>query len=129
VGSTDNTPPSFAFNFIPITAGGIAFMYNVPGLTTQLKLTSRTACALLTGGITNWDDPNLAAANPGVTLPNLPVVPVTESDAEGTNYVLEEWCIDETVGGLRERRGAPAGRTDRRGGPERDRSRIELARH
>jgi len=95
VGSTDNTPPSFAFNFIPITAGGIAFMYNVPGLTTQLKLTSRTACALLTGGITNWDDPNLAAANPGVTLPNLPVVPVTESDAEGTNYVLEEWCIDE----------------------------------
>jgi ABC-type phosphate transport system substrate-binding protein len=95
VGSTDNTPPSFAFNFIPITAGGIAFMYNVPGLTKQLKLTSRTACALLTGGITNWDDPNLAAANPGVTLPNLAVQPVTESDSAGTNYVLEEWCIDE----------------------------------
>jgi phosphate transport system substrate-binding protein len=95
VGSTDNTPPSFSFNFIPITAGGIAFMYNVPGLTKQLKLTSRTACALLTGGITNWDDPNLAAANPGVTLPNLAVQPVTESDSAGTNYVLEEWCIDE----------------------------------
>ncbi len=95
VGSTDNTPPSFAFNFIPITAGGIAFMYNVPGLTKQLKLTSRTACALLTGGITNWDDPNLAADNPGVTLPNLAVQPVTESDSAGTNFVLEEWCIDE----------------------------------
>jgi len=95
VGSTDDTPPSFPFNFIPITAGGIAFMYNVPGLTKQLRLTSRTACALLTGGITNWDDPNLAAANPGVTLPNLPVQAVTESDSAGTNYVLEEWCIDE----------------------------------
>jgi phosphate transport system substrate-binding protein len=95
VGDTDTTPPSFPFNFIPITAGGIAFMYNVPGLTKQLQLSSFTACALLTGGITNWDSPTLAADNPGVTLPNLPVVAVTESDSAGTNYVLEEWCIDE----------------------------------
>ena len=95
VGNTDTTPPSFPFNFIPITAGGIAFMYHVPGLTKRLQLTSYTACALLTGGITNWDSPSLTAANPGVTLPNLPVVPVTESDSAGTNFVLEEWCIDE----------------------------------
>jgi phosphate transport system substrate-binding protein len=95
VGSTDTTPPSFPFNFIPITAGGIAFMYNIPGLTKQLQLSSYTACALLTGGITNWDSSQLTADNPGVTLPNLPVVPVTESDSAGTNYVLEEWCIDE----------------------------------
>jgi phosphate transport system substrate-binding protein len=40
VGSTDATPPSFPFNFIPITAGGIAFMYNIPGLTKQLQLSS-----------------------------------------------------------------------------------------
>jgi phosphate transport system substrate-binding protein len=95
VGNTDTTPPSFPFNFIPITAGGIAFMYNIPGLTKQLQLSSRTACALMTGGIKNWDDPNIAADNPGVTLPNVPVVPVTESDSAGTNFVLEEWCIDE----------------------------------
>ncbi len=40
VGATDATPPSFPFNFIPITAGGIAFMYNVPGLSKQLQLSS-----------------------------------------------------------------------------------------
>ena len=95
VGSTDTTPPSFDFNFIPITAGGIAFMYNVPGLSKQLQLSSRTACGLLTGGITKWNDPAIAADNPGVSLPNVPVIPVTESDSAGTNYVLEEWCIDE----------------------------------
>jgi len=95
VGSTDTTPPSFPFNFIPITAGGIAFMYNVPGLTKRLQLSSYTACALLTGGISNWDNSAIAADNPGVTLPNVPVIPVTESDSAGTNYVLEEWCIDE----------------------------------
>jgi phosphate transport system substrate-binding protein len=95
VGNSDATPPSFPFNFIPVTAGGIAFMYNLPGLTKRLQLTSYTACALLTGGITNWDSSLLAADNPGVTLPNLVVQPVTESDSAGTNYVLEEWCIDE----------------------------------
>jgi phosphate transport system substrate-binding protein len=98
VGASDSTPPSFPFNFIPITAGGIAFMYDVPGLSKRLQLTSYTACALLTGGITNWDSSYIAADNPGVALPNLAVVPVTESDSAGTNYVLEEWCIDEQPG-------------------------------
>ena len=114
VGNTDTTPPSFPFNFIPITAGGIAFMYNVPGLNKQLQLSSITACGLLTGGIKNWNDPTIAADNPGVSLPNLPVVPVTESDSAGTNYVLEEWCIDEqtsSVGGLRAGPGLPVGRS------------------
>ena len=95
VGNTDTTPPSFPFNFIPITAGGIAFMYNVPGLSHQLQLSSLTACGLLTGGIKSWNDPHIAADNPGVSLPNTPVVAVTESDSAGTNYVLEEWCIHE----------------------------------
>jgi phosphate transport system substrate-binding protein len=95
VGSTDNIAPTFPFIFIPITAGGIAFMYNVPGLTKKLQLSSRTACALLTDGIKFWDDSNIAADNPGVALPHVAVVPVTESDSAGTNYVLEEWCIDE----------------------------------
>jgi ABC-type phosphate transport system substrate-binding protein len=95
VGSTDTTPPSFPFNFIPITAGGIAFLYHVPGLTKQLQLSTLTACALLTGGIKNWNDPSIAADNPGVALPSVPVVPVTESDSAGTNYVQEEWCITE----------------------------------
>jgi len=96
LGSTDTQAPGFPFIYIPITAGGIAFMYNIPGLTAPLQLTSYTACAILTGGITNWDDPALKAngANASVSLPNLAIRPVTESDSAGTNFVLEEWCID-----------------------------------
>ncbi|MGO8862361.1 MAG: substrate-binding domain-containing protein [Acidimicrobiales bacterium] len=95
--SVGTTPPSFPYQFIPITAAGVAFMYNVPGLTQTLQLTSYTACLLLTGQIKNWDDPALKqnGANASVTLPNLPVLPVTESDPAGTNFVLEEYCIDE----------------------------------
>ncbi len=95
--SVGTTPPSFPFEFIPITAAGVAFMYNIPGLTAPLQLTSYTACLLLTGQIKNWDDPALKqnGANASVTLPNLPVLPITESDPAGTNFVLEEYCIDE----------------------------------
>jgi phosphate transport system substrate-binding protein len=95
--SVGTTPPSFPFEFIPITAAGVAFMYNIPGLTQTLQLTSYTACLLLTGQITNWDDPALKqnGANANVTLPNLKVLPITESDPAGTNFVLEEYCIAE----------------------------------
>ena len=95
--SVGTTPPTFAFDFIPITAAGVAFMYNIPGLSQTLQLTSYTACLLLTGQITNWDDPALKqnGANANVTLPNLPVLPITESDPAGTNFVLEEYCIAE----------------------------------
>lgn len=95
LGNSDTTPPSFHFIYVPITAGGIAFMYNIPGLSANLQLTSYTACAILTGGITNWNDPHIASSNPGVALPNLAIRPVTESDPAGTNFVLEEWCIAE----------------------------------
>jgi phosphate transport system substrate-binding protein len=95
VGNVDTMPPSFPFNFIPLVGAGIAFMYNVPGLTKQLQLSSLTACEILTGTITNWDNHDIATENPGVTLPNLAIVPVTESDSAGTNYALESWCIHE----------------------------------
>ena len=44
-------------------------MYNIPGLNGTLQLTSYTACLLLTGQITNWDDPALKqnGANANVT--------------------------------------------------------------
>jgi len=95
LGSTDTQAPSFPFLYVPITAGGIAFMYNIPGLGKPLQLSSYTACAVLTGGITNWNDPAIAKDNPGVSMPNLTIRPVTESDSAGTNFVLEEWCIAE----------------------------------
>ncbi len=95
IGNTDTTPPSFPYAFVPFVGAGVAFMYDIPGLTKQLQLSSFTVCGLLTGGITNWDDPNIAADNPGASLPNLTVVPVTESDSAGTNYALEDYCIAE----------------------------------
>jgi ABC-type phosphate transport system substrate-binding protein len=98
-GEVGTEPPNFPFIFIPITAAGIAFMYNIPGLSGEstLQLTSYTACAVFTGAVTNWDSSifHENGANAGVNLPNLHIQPVTENDTTGVNYVMEEWCIDE----------------------------------
>jgi phosphate transport system substrate-binding protein len=86
---------SFPFIYIPVTAGGLAFMYNLPGLSTTLQLSSYSACAIFTGAVAYWDDPIIAADNPGVTLPHIPVTAVTRSDPAGTNYVFQQYCIAE----------------------------------
>jgi ABC-type phosphate transport system substrate-binding protein len=90
-----DTPPSFPFEYIPIVAGGLGFMYNLPG-NPVLRLNADTACGIFTGEITNWDDSALAALqNPGVTLPDLAITPVLRGDLAGTNWVLEDWCMTE----------------------------------
>jgi ABC-type phosphate transport system substrate-binding protein len=89
----DNAP-SWPFEYIPIVAGGLSFMYNVPGITT-LKLNAAVACGIFTGEITSWNAPAIVALNPGVTLPNQEIIPVLRGDNAGTTWVLEDWCITE----------------------------------
>lgn len=95
VDAMDSGPVSYPFDYLPVVGEGTGLEYNIPGLTQTLQLSSATSCALMTGGITNWDDPRLRADNPGVTLPDLSVVPVTENDDAGTSFTLESWCIAE----------------------------------
>ena len=85
----------FPFDYVPIAGDGIELQYNIPGLTKTLQLSSAATCGLLTGAITNWDNPVIAADNPGVVLPNLAVVPVTESDNAATSFTLESYCISQ----------------------------------
>jgi phosphate transport system substrate-binding protein len=93
----DTAQPKFAFTYIPVTAGGLAFMYHLDGLPagTTLRLSSYSICALMTGGVTKWNDPIIQADNPGVALPSTTVHPVIRSDLAGTNFVLQEYCIHE----------------------------------
>jgi ABC-type phosphate transport system substrate-binding protein len=93
----DTKQPSFPFIYVPVTAGGLAFMYHIDGLSssTKLQLSSYSICALMTGAVKTWNDPIIQADNPGVTLPSTPVRPVIRSDLAGTNFVLQEYCIHE----------------------------------
>lgn len=91
-------PPAGTFEYIPVTAGGIAFMYNLQKYgftdqTTPINLSSLTVCGIFTTAIQYWDDPAIKADNPGVNLPHVLVYPVVRNDPAGTNFVMQEYCI------------------------------------
>jgi phosphate transport system substrate-binding protein len=73
---------------IPITSGGVAVMYNLPGVTKPLNLSAATVAGMFMGKITKWNDPAIAADNPGVTLPSTPVSVFYRADGSGTTDVL-----------------------------------------
>jgi phosphate ABC transporter phosphate-binding protein len=86
--------PSRPFAYMPIVAGGTAFMYNLkigPNRVTQLRLSGETIAKIFTGVITKWDDAAIKADNPGLTLPPIKVVPVVRSDGSGTTAQFTAW--------------------------------------
>ncbi len=75
---------------IPIVAGGVAVIYNLPG-DPKLKLDGDTLAAIYLGNITKWNDPKIAALNPGVSLPDTAIVPVHRADGSGTSFILTDY--------------------------------------
>ncbi len=76
---------------IPTVAGAVAIVYNVSDLDTGLKLTSETLARIFLGEITRWDDPALAADNPGVNLPDEDIAVVHRSDGSGTTNIFTDY--------------------------------------
>ena len=50
---------------IPETLGGVAIFYNIPGVSVSLNLTGPIIAKIFLGTITMWNDPAIAALNPG----------------------------------------------------------------
>src|SRR6185312_7523115 len=71
-GGVPDPPPARAFGYLPIVAGGTAFMYNLTigdKRVTNLRLSGETIAKIFTQKITNWADPAIKADNPGLALP------------------------------------------------------------
>ncbi len=75
---------------LPMTAGSIVLAYNLPGAPAELKLSREAYVGIFLGKITKWNDPKIAASNPGVTLPDTKITPVTRSDGSGTTFVFTQ---------------------------------------
>ena len=54
---------------LPMTAGEIVLAYNLPDKPKELKLPRDVYPDIFLGKITRWNDPRIAAANPGAKLP------------------------------------------------------------
>jgi len=72
---------------LPVTAGGIAVIYHVRGVS-DLRLSAKTLAGIFQGTIKHWNDAPLAADNPGVHLPSLPIVTYHRADGSGTTSVF-----------------------------------------
>ncbi len=75
---------------LPMTAGSIVLAYNLPELSQPLRLSRKTYTDIFLGKIAKWNDPALAAANPGVKLPNLNIGVVYRADSSGTTFVFTQ---------------------------------------
>jgi phosphate transport system substrate-binding protein len=76
---------------IPTVLGAVVPAYNVPGVKEELKFTPDLLAGIFLGRISNWNDAAIAKVNPGVTLPNQPIVVVHRSDGSGTTFVFTDY--------------------------------------
>jgi phosphate ABC transporter phosphate-binding protein len=92
-GIVDPVPPR-PFAYMPVVAGGTSFMYNLQiggRRVTNLRLSGETLVKIFTGVITTWNDPEIAAENPGLVLPARAIIPVYRTDGSGSTAQLTAW--------------------------------------
>ncbi|MDE2458150.1 MAG: phosphate ABC transporter substrate-binding protein PstS [Rhodospirillales bacterium] len=75
---------------IPLAISSQAINYNLPGIT-HLKLSGPILAGIYSGKITQWNDPAIAAANPGVALPNHVIIPVHRTDGSGDTFIFTQY--------------------------------------
>lgn len=81
---------------IPIVMGGVAITYNLPGMEKQLKLTGEVIADIYLGKIRKWNDPAIAAINPGVSLPAEDIVTVRRADGSGTTFIFADFLAKKS---------------------------------
>jgi phosphate transport system substrate-binding protein len=93
-GSDEPVPKSGAARFeqigaqLPGTAGMIVLAYNLPSVTGELRLPRSVYTDIFLGKIRRWDDPRIAAANPGVQMPATTIAVVGRLDSSGTTFAF-----------------------------------------
>ena len=77
---------------IPLAISAQTINYNLPDLKgAALKLDGPTLAGIYAGRITRWDAPEIAALNPGVTLPHQGIVPIRRADASGDTFIFTQF--------------------------------------
>ena len=76
---------------IPTVLGAVVPIYNLPGVSQELKFSQDAIAGIYLGKITKWNDPYIAKENPGVSLPDKQILPVYRSEGSGTTYIFTDW--------------------------------------
>jgi phosphate transport system substrate-binding protein len=79
------------FMHIPTVLGAIVPIYNVPGVSSDLNFSGDVIADIYLGKIAKWNDPRIAKDNPGVNLPNQPILAVYRSEGSGTTFIFTDY--------------------------------------
>jgi phosphate transport system substrate-binding protein len=71
--------------------GAVVPTYNLPGVGVQLRFTGPLLADIFLDKVKTWNDPAIAAVNPGVNLPNAPITTVHRSDGSGTSFTFTDY--------------------------------------
>src|SRR2546428_6223253 len=74
--------PSPILHF-PTVLGGVVPIYNIPGVSAELKFSGPVLANIFMGKITKWNDPAIAQDNAGVTLPATDITVAHRADGSG----------------------------------------------
>jgi phosphate transport system substrate-binding protein len=77
---------------LPLAATAVVMAVNLPEIAGQpLRLTGDVLANIYTGKVQTWNHSMIAALNPGLKLPNRPIVPLWRSDGSGQSYVFSTY--------------------------------------
>jgi len=76
---------------LPTVLGAVVPVYNIPGVSQELKFTGPLLADIYLGKITKWNDPAIAKLNAGVTLPATDIVVVHRSEGSGTTFIWVDY--------------------------------------
>lgn len=76
---------------IPTVLGAVVPAYNIPGYTGKLRFSQQVLAGIFLGNIKQWNDPAIKRDNPGVNLPDTPIVVVHRGDGSGTTYIFTDF--------------------------------------
>jgi phosphate transport system substrate-binding protein len=75
----------------PTVLGADVPVYNLAGVSTQLKFSGSVLADIFLGKIKKWNDPAIGGLNPGVKLPPTDITVVHRSDGSGTTYIWVDY--------------------------------------
>jgi len=79
---------------VPTVAGAVCVAYNVAGVPAHLHLSGDVIAKMFLGQIKTWNDPAIAALNPGKAFPATPVVTAHRSDGSGTTNIFTTYLSE-----------------------------------
>jgi phosphate transport system substrate-binding protein len=78
----------------PAVIGGVVPIVNIPGVKpNQMRLDSQTMCGIYLGEIKYWDNPQITALNPTMSLPHNEITVVHRSDGSGTTAIFTSYLV------------------------------------